>query len=130
MLDYLYFFFRYHIIYYIKEMNTMDYTKYIDEHFDTDVANYPIIRLIKAILNEVEQDRDRYTYENDENGERIYRSLKVIVKKYLNRTPSYKWNLMQYYQLPENANYDEALEEFMNDLFDTVMDVVNEDVPF
>ena len=35
----------------------------------------------------------------------------------------YQWSIMAYYQTPQEANFDEAMEEFYNDLLDILYKV-------
>lgn len=108
----------------LKGDNTMDYTKYIFKHFNASIRNSQLFRAIKTILNDM--DNANY-FDVKYDYHEIYRNLERIVSETFDDTPSYKWDLMKFYQDAENANYEEAYDWFIEDLCDVVNDITEED---
>lgn len=103
------------------ELTRSPYKDKIGAHFDYS-GDFEFLDVVAKII---ERTIDIYEDQDDDSkdiNEAIYDALDTALIYY-----SDQWKVLKHYLNPQDANWDEAIELFTNDLFELASDIIEED---
>jgi len=97
-----------------EELSASEIRSAIGKHFDYS-ASFELVDIIENVIDRIE---DIYVEDEDELHDAIIQAIddSLIYTEDL-------WEIMKQYQSPQDANWDEAVEEFYNDVYVIVEDL-------
>ena len=101
---------------------TKDMKDAISEQFD-NTFNFDFLELVAEVISRLEVEKDKGEIVKDSCNFTHYRNLKELILAEMDNCFTYdwqQWEMMKYYQSPENANLSEALNKMANDIIGVI----------
>lgn len=98
-----------------KTLTKSIYKKQIGEYFDYS-CDFDFLDIVAEILERIDVDE----INEDNIYDAIYDAMDNIIYYYQ------QWRIIEHYQTPMDANFDDAMSDFENDLYNLVRMIVDQ----